>query len=81
MKKYKGFVLIDSLLSFSIVSIICLMLLPMYYTLSKSYEEKKISLENYRIAYVEIVINKRGGYLDGDFICYKTDETHCIQTK
>lgn len=53
----------------------------MYYTLSKSYEEKKISLENYRIAYVEIVINKRGGYLDGDFICYKTDETHCIQTK
>lgn len=79
MKKYKGFMMIDCLLSFSVVSIITLMLLPMYITMSNTYEQKKLQLEQYRIAYVEIVINKRGGYISNDAICYKTDKRYCIQ--
>lgn len=79
MKKYKGFMMIDCLLSFSVVSIITLMLLPMYITMSNTYEQKKLQLEQYRIAYVEIVINKRGGYISGDAICYTTDKRYCIQ--
>lgn len=79
MKKYKGFMMIDCLLSFSVVSIITLMLLPMYITMSNTYEQKKLQLEQYRIAYVEIVINKRGGYISNDAICYTTDKRYCIQ--
>lgn len=71
--------LIDCLLSFSVVSIITLMLLPMYITMSNTYEQKKLQLEQYRIAYVEIVINKRGGYISNDAICYTTDKRYCIQ--
>lgn len=71
--------MIDCLLSFSVVSIITLMLLPMYITMSNTYEQKKLQLEQYRIAYVEIVINKRGGYISNDAICYTTDKRYCIQ--
>ncbi|MCU7556832.1 type II secretion system protein [Macrococcus capreoli] len=81
MRKYKGFVLIDSLLSFSVVMIITLMLLPIYYKMNDTYEKKKQSLEAYRLAYVEIVINERGGYIEGDKICYKKDQIYCISAK
>jgi len=81
LKKYDGFMLIDSLLSFSVVALITLSLLPMYFTLSHTYEQKKKSLEMYRIAYVEIVINERGGFIEGDQICYKKDKVYCIKKK
>lgn len=70
--------LIDSLLSFSVVALITLTLLPMYFTLSETYEKKKAMLEAYRIAYVEIVINERKGYVDGDKLCYELDKIYCV---
>ncbi|WP_414046952.1 hypothetical protein ACMGE7_06745 [Macrococcus equi] len=81
MKKYKGFMLIDSLLSFSVVAIITLCLLPMYLNMSRVYEKKKDSLENYRVAYIEIVINKRKASIEGDYICYEKVEKYCIRSK
>lgn len=53
----------------------------MYYTLSNTYENKIASLEAYRVAYVEIVINERGGFIDGNQICYETDKIYCIRSK
>lgn len=73
--------LIDSLLSFSVVALITLSLLPMYFTLSHTYEQKKQSLERYRLAYVEIVINERGGFIEGNQICYKSDKIYCVKKK
>ncbi|WP_164993339.1 hypothetical protein [Macrococcus sp. DPC7161] len=79
MKKCDGFLLIDALLSMSIIIIICLILLPITYQLNQQYEKALIDLEHVRAFYTEVVINEEQIIQNDKSICLQKDHSTCIQ--
>ncbi|UBH21424.1 hypothetical protein LAU42_06330 [Macrococcus armenti] len=77
MKNCKAFILIDSMLSFSALLIIVLVLFPVYQKLNYTYEQKWQSLETSRQIYTHIVVRKGDYFSDETKICIQNQNTIC----
>lgn len=77
MKASNAFLLIDALLSLAVVSLICLMLLPMLQTMSQHYQASYTELQIYRQVYIE-VRRGEGVYERNNEIC---TQYHCINKR
>ncbi|MGZ9849144.1 hypothetical protein [Macrococcus psychrotolerans] len=74
MKRYSGFLLIDSMLAFSVIILIVMLLLPMYNEMSMTYQRKQATLEKIRLLYMHIVIREGEYTREADTICIKASK-------
>ncbi|QTQ07208.1 hypothetical protein [Macrococcoides canis] len=74
MKRYSGFLLIDSMFAFSIIILIVMLLIPMYQEMSITYHRKQVTLEKIRLMYTHIVIREGEYTREANKICIKASE-------
>lgn len=78
MKKAEGFLLIDTLLSLSLIALICGLLIPTLFSLQSNYELSLEEVREYREFYVEV----KGGAnveIKEQELCIQ--QSFCIQRK
>ncbi|UTH12940.1 hypothetical protein [Macrococcus equipercicus] len=80
MYRDDAFLLIDAILSLSIITLICAVLIPLLHQMNSTYAVSTKELEDYREFYVYV---KSGGDVieQGGALCRKDSETVCIQRR
>ncbi|MEK4815459.1 hypothetical protein [Macrococcoides caseolyticum] len=74
MKRYSGFLFVDSMLAFSVIILIVMLLLPMYNEMSITYQRKQVTLEKVRLLYMHIVIREGEYTREAHTICIKASK-------
>jgi len=80
LKKDSGFLLVDAMLSLSIIVLICTALIPMLHQMNKTYRESLDDVADYRSFYVYV---KTGGTVieqDG-MLCKAGADHYCIKKR
>lgn len=80
MRRHDGFLLVDAMLTFSIIALITLLIIPMLQQMSRHYDEALKDVERHRQLYVEFLAGEEVVEYPGEY-CSSVHRNLCIRKR